>query len=99
MSRIINAAENLKYKAIIQTLYSGGLRLSECVNLKVHDIDSKRMVIKIKMQKGEKTAMLCCQKHYYPLYVNIGKMLIPKYDQYFSEGFYPVLSCSFWPLL
>jgi integrase/recombinase XerD len=44
--------KTLSIKAIIQTLYSGGLRLSECVNLKVNDIDSKRMVIKITQSKG-----------------------------------------------
>jgi site-specific recombinase XerD len=42
---LINAAPNLKAKAIITSLYSAGLRISECLNLKITDIDNKRMVI------------------------------------------------------
>jgi integrase/recombinase XerD len=54
VTRIINAAVNLKNKAIIQTIYSAGLRLSDLVNLQVSDIDSNRMVIKIRLGKGKK---------------------------------------------
>lgn len=43
-----------KHKAIAATLYSGGLRLSECLHLHVTDIDSVNMVIHIKSGKGKK---------------------------------------------
>ena len=36
------------------TLYSGGLRRSELINLKITDIDSKRMLIRITQSKGNK---------------------------------------------
>jgi site-specific recombinase XerD len=50
----INKIENLKHKAIIMTAYSTGMRVSEVVNLKICDIDSKRMIITIIQSKGKK---------------------------------------------
>lgn len=54
VSAIIKAIPNLKHKAIIMTIYSGGLRISELINLKVKDIDSDRMQIRIEQSKGKK---------------------------------------------
>jgi Site-specific recombinase XerD len=51
---IFNATENLKHKAILMTIYSAGLRVSEAANLKVTDIDSKNMQIFIRNGKGKK---------------------------------------------
>jgi site-specific recombinase XerD len=45
---------NLKHQCIISLLYSAGLRRSELINLKIEDIDSKRMLINIKNGKGKK---------------------------------------------
>ena len=52
--RIIYAPSNIKHRAMLMVGYSGGLRSSEVVNLKVGDIDSKRMVIRINLGKGGK---------------------------------------------
>jgi integrase/recombinase XerD len=46
--------ENTKHRAILTLTYSVGLRVSEIVNLKIEDIDSKRMLIHIKNAKGRK---------------------------------------------
>lgn len=46
--------ENIKHRAILTLTYSVGLRVSEVVNLKIVDIDSKRMLIHIKNAKGRK---------------------------------------------
>jgi site-specific recombinase XerD len=46
--------ENLKHKAILMLGYSCALRVSEVVNLKIEDIDSKRMLININNAKGRK---------------------------------------------
>lgn len=50
----LSKIENLKHKTILTITYSVGLRVSEVVNLKVEDIDSKRMLIYIKNAKGRK---------------------------------------------
>ena len=52
--KILNATENLKHKAILMTIYSAGLRISELVNLKIKDIDSERMQIRVAQAKGKK---------------------------------------------
>jgi integrase/recombinase XerD len=46
--------KNNKHRAILTLTYSVGLRVSEIVNLKIEDIDSKRMLIHIKNAKGKK---------------------------------------------
>ena len=51
---MLKATLNLKHKCIIALIYSCGLRRSEAINLKLEDIDSKRMLIKIKGAKGNK---------------------------------------------
>jgi len=50
----IEKIENIKHKAIISLAFSVGLRVSEIINLKISDIDSKRMLIKIVQSKGKK---------------------------------------------
>lgn len=52
--KVIANAGNIKHKCIISLLYSAGLRRSELINLKLTDIDSKRMLIKVKGAKGNK---------------------------------------------
>jgi site-specific recombinase XerD len=54
ITNLFKALTNLKHKAILFTAYSAGLRVSETVNLKLQDIDSDRMQIKIRSGKGKK---------------------------------------------
>jgi integrase/recombinase XerD len=54
VARFLAAAPGLKYKAALSVAYGAGLRVSEVVTLKVSDIDSKRMVIRIEQGKGRK---------------------------------------------
>ena len=51
---IIDATPNIKHKCILSVLYSGGLRISELLNLKLRDIDSKRMIITVNQGKGNR---------------------------------------------
>lgn len=50
----LSKIENLKHKSLLTLTFSVGLRVSEIVNLKIEDIDSKRMLIHIKNAKGRK---------------------------------------------
>jgi len=50
----LSKIQNLKHKTILTLTYSVGLRVSEIINLKIIDIDSKRMLIYIKNAKGKK---------------------------------------------
>ena len=52
--RMIEQTGFLKHKCIISLLYSAGLRRSELINLKIEDIDSSRMTIRIRDSKGGK---------------------------------------------
>ncbi len=52
---MIELTVNLKHKAIIALLYSSGVRREELLNLQLSDIDSKRMLIRIRNGKGNKT--------------------------------------------
>jgi len=54
LERMFAAATNLKHKALLFTAYSGGLRVSEVVNLRLTDIDSERMQIRIENSKDKK---------------------------------------------
>jgi site-specific recombinase XerD len=54
VTRLLNAAPGLKYKAALSVAYGAGLRAAEVVALKVSDIDSKRMIIRVEQGKGRK---------------------------------------------
>lgn len=51
---MLQATNNIKHKTIIALIYSCGLRRSETINIKITDIDSDRMLIKIRGAKGKK---------------------------------------------
>ena len=52
--RLLQAAPGPKYKAALATAYGAGLRVSEIVALKVNDIGSTRMLIRVEQGKGRK---------------------------------------------
>jgi site-specific recombinase XerD len=54
VARFLEAAPGPKYKAALSAAYGAGLRVSEVVALKVPDIDSKRMLLRIEQAKGRK---------------------------------------------
>jgi integrase/recombinase XerD len=54
VARLIAAAGNLKHQTALSVAYGAGLRASEVVALKVGDIDSQRMTLRIEQGKGSK---------------------------------------------
>lgn len=54
ISKIFDGLDNLKHKAILKTIYSAGLRVSEAANLKINDIEGKNKRIKVRGGKGDK---------------------------------------------
>ena len=54
VERFLEAAPGLKYQAALSVAYGAGLRAAEVVALKVDDIDSQRMVIRVEQGKGRK---------------------------------------------
>jgi site-specific recombinase XerD len=55
---VINQTKQLLYKVFFMTLYSMGLRLSEALNLTIHDIDKSTMLVHVRDGKGGKDRMV-----------------------------------------
>jgi site-specific recombinase XerD len=54
VKKLLEAVSNLKHRVMLMTAYSGGLRVNEVAHLKIEDIDSKRMTIRVEQGKGKK---------------------------------------------
>jgi integrase/recombinase XerD len=54
VSAFFDHVPSLRYRAALMTCYGAGLRVSEAVALKVGDIDSQRMLLRIEQGKGRK---------------------------------------------
>lgn len=84
VKNIINSIVNLKHRAIISTIYSCGLRISEAVNLKISDVDSSAMTIKIVNAKGKNDRIVMLSKKLLKLLREYFKEYKPK--TYLFEG-------------
>lgn len=85
---LIEAIPNLKHQTAIMVMYSGGLRIGEVVKLKVKDIDSDRMLIRIEQAKGKKDrytllspTTLIWLRRYWKYYRPIGQWLFEGADK------------------
>ena len=54
VARLIDSASNLYHRTLLMTLYSTGMRRTELCRLKVSDIDSQRMMIRVQQGKGSR---------------------------------------------
>ncbi|MEN8117842.1 MAG: site-specific tyrosine recombinase/integron integrase [Bacteroidota bacterium] len=71
---MLKATANKKHKCVMALIYSCGLRRSEAIDLKIEDIDSKRMKIKIRGGKGKKDR-----------YVDLPSSILPALRDYYRE--------------
>lgn len=67
------AVKNLKHRTMLMTMYAAGLRVSEVTNLCVDDIDSERMLIRIRQAKGRRDR-----------YVPLSSALLGAFREYWS---------------
>ncbi|RRQ50245.1 integrase [Maribacter algicola] len=72
VKKIVRVTINLKHNIAIQLYYGMGLRVSELVNLKLEDVDSKRMMVRISVAKGKKDR-----------YVPLPESILPKLREYY----------------
>lgn len=54
VKRLLEVTKNFKHKLIIELLYSSGLRLSECINLKINDLEFDERIGWVRKGKGRK---------------------------------------------
>ncbi len=71
---ILECIKDKKHRIILMTIYSAGLRLSEALNLKIKDIDSSRMEIRVEQAKGKKDR-----------YTLLSKVLLKNLREYYKE--------------
>lgn len=83
---ILESIENIKHKAMLSLIYACGLRRSELLNLKIHQIDSKRNIVFVKQTKGKKDRIIPLSEKILILLREYYKYYKPK--EYLFEGQY-----------
>lgn len=84
IKKILEVCENLKHKAILATIYSCGLRLSELTNLKIKDVDSSAMTVTVRQGKGNRDRVVVLSEKLLVLLRDYFKEYKPK--EYLFEG-------------
>jgi len=84
IKKILNSIQNLKHKTLISTIYSCGMRISEALNIKISDIDSKRMMVRIENSKGNRDREVMLSQNLLMLLREYYKVYKPK--KYIFEG-------------
>ncbi len=79
VTRLLKATSNLKHRAALSVAYGAGLRASEVTHLKIADIDSDRMIIRIQQGKG-------CRDRYAMLSPSLLELLRSWWRQAHAEG-------------
>jgi site-specific recombinase XerD len=84
VAEVLGSIGNFKHRAIIMLIYSTGARVSESVNMKLTDIDSKRMQVNIQEGKGLKQRKVPLS----PILLSVLRKYYKKYkpQHYLFEG-------------
>ena len=75
VAALLTVSRHLKHRAILTTLYAAGLRVSALCQLQVTDIDSARMVLRVRQGKGQ-----------HDRYVMLSPKLLPLLRQYWQQS-------------
>lgn len=86
---LLQTVKNPRDKAIISLLYSAGLRVQEACNLKIHNIDSKRMLIHVEQSKGNKDRFVTLSSELLIILRNYYKSCLVKPTAYLFPGVVP----------
>lgn len=84
IKKMLGICENIKHKAILVTIYSCGLRLSELTSLMIKDVDSKAMTVTIRQGKGNRDRVVVLSEKLLFLLRDYFKEYKPK--EYLFEG-------------
>jgi site-specific recombinase XerD len=86
VAMIINSAVNIKHRTMLAMLYGTGLRRGELLNVRITDIDSKRMMIMVRNGKGARDRMVTLS----PVILDMLREYYKKYKpkEYLFEGQY-----------
>jgi len=92
VSKLFSCVRNPMYRTILQTIYGAGLRLMEALNLKPEDIDSERMVIRVRQGKGRKDRYVTLSSTLLEILREYYRSCRPKGDGLFPNrtGKYPI---------
>ncbi|OAB77395.1 integrase [Cochleicola gelatinilyticus] len=78
VKRILDCTRNLKHKALLTLLYSGGLRIGEALSMKLTDVDSDRMLLFVQGAKGRKDRYTLLSEKFLNLLREYYKIYRPK---------------------
>ncbi|MFN0048260.1 MAG: tyrosine-type recombinase/integrase [Cytophagales bacterium] len=84
VKKIFDAKSNIKHKTLLMLAYGAGLRVSEIANLKLNNIDSARMQIRIENGKGKRDRMVMLSEKLLEMLRQYYKAYLPK--AYLFEG-------------
>jgi len=84
VSDVFSVIKNFKHRTVLMFIYSTGARVSECVNIKLTDIDSKRKKVNIQEGKGLKQRQVPLSPTLLNMLRNYYKLFKPQY--YLFEG-------------
>ena len=77
VAALFRATANLKHRALLMTMYAGGLRVSEVTHLRVTDIDEQRGMIRIEQGKGRQDRYVMLSPHLHRVLQEYGRTRRP----------------------
>ena len=78
ITQFLESIHNLKHRAMCATLYAAGVRISELLALRVSDIDSRRMSIRVSQGKGHKDRYVMLSPSCWNCYANTSEPSVPR---------------------